>query len=546
MIRRSVIPGFVMAVAILMVAPAARAAATIPPCEALLPFAAKLDPNEAWRLSAGDPSLSLPALFHTPAFDTLFGTPALDWTKDDLTAARTALTACARDLAKAKKRDEATAVNKLRDNLMRIGAVRGRIDAATAKLDTAIKALLDQPATRDQLAAILVVDHARAGGDAVEQAKQFMVTIDGTGPGGVGKGIGSQAHTPMGEALGVLRGAPDGLGDRMYPALAERRDAVVASLTADALAGIAAVPESPDGLAALKTLRQQDTKLYAGLLPAAEIAKLDAAFVARDGAIQDAVQAKVMKALAAVPADAAGLSTLRAFVAGPVPQALSPARAEAIRAAVAARRDAILDGMTEAAVARVAAFPADMAGLRALAAFTGEFAAVTATEAGPARVGRFAAAADQRLAEIGAAALPAFETNLAALPNTRDGLSEIDKAAAELQPTLARLPPPVRDRYVAALGTKHAAIDAGVKAEDDRLAALPLAGATYAEGSTRIEFRSSDHAFVTDGGDTTLDVTYEEAGDRVILHGLPRGNVVLQRQGGQLVGAGMRLARAPG
>ncbi len=656
--------------AALLVRPAtAGAAITTPSCAALLTFAGTVNPHERWWISVDQRTLALPAAFHTPDFAHLFGVPALAWTAADVKAAQEALTVCARHAAHARRRREAGQLAWLRRPLGGIGYVVTKIAQIEAALDAQFHKLLALPPSRDQLAALVVLDHAHGPAGSVAAAQHFAAEDLGrTAP---VRGAPGQVLSYM---LRTLAAGPPGMADRLYPTLAERRTALAPEVTAAAAAAFDKLPASLEGLAALPRLKQQTAQALGPIVPAAAMAALDRheatrktaieqgiaagldaeiakvptdnrgpaalqriaasremaalpkplqaavteriaaqqdhirqAKAAREDARQAQVQAKIAAEIAAEPPTLDGLAALKTRLTQPDATALSPERQAALAALIAPRRAAMLEAIKAKMLTDIAGAPASADGVRLLDLIgrSGQFAALEPPEraavtqalaarrgplldaiiaesidglkqyheasgrglddlarytratdaafaaaAGPARMARFHAAAQARFGMLGRTALPDFRKTLAAAPATHEGLAAIEAGAKQLAPVLADFPPDLRAHYVDLLKERHDAIAAAVAQEDARLAALPLNGATYAnaDDSMRIRFRNATHAFFTvgapaDSAATTLDVTYEADGTAVILHGLPRGNVVFTRQGGFLVGEGLRFRR---
>lgn len=522
----------------------ADAAITMPDCDALLAYSATLKDAPPWRIGPHNRVLVLPGVFEQPGFAATFGTRALSLSDADLKTAHQALSACWHRYRAQRNRAATAAIATLDRALRHVGAVRHAIAGSEQQFDADFARLLALPASRDQLAALAVLDRAHGKDGSVAAARHFLDhDIDTT------RQIHGDAYRLVSGLLRTLQYGPDHLIDRAYPALAETRTALAGALLAKAAAQIAALPPTAAGLASLDTLGRQDRRAYTLILPRPMAADLDTTIAARRTAIRGAITDRLTAAIDAAPASPQGYGQLAAIAAGPDFAALDATRQAAIKARIATRRGAILDHAVTQATAKLASFPATPTGLSGLAAYHRQVQAGIAPAAGRARMARFETVFRTRAAVIGAAALSGFTATLGALPANQKGLADLAAIARDDGPVFVALPPDLQQRYAAALSARHDAIRQAIAAEDAKLAALPLQGAVYADKQSEIavRFRSATNATVAIGNGnaspTMLDVTWEQDGASVILRGLPQGNLVFLREGDALLGNGLHLER---
>ena len=540
--RNTIIQGFLLSI---LPASCAFAAVNQPSCEAIASYARQTDLKATAPVGDSHSGLELGVAVQSPAFAKLFGAPALTWTLDDVKASASTINECAAAFGKAKDRDSARAVGYFGRQVQQIGVVLTRIARAQDGFDKTFKALLDAPPNRDQLAALMILDRARDGASAADAARAYAKQITDNND---SKQIHGQAAAALNQLLATLMRAPKDMGDRMYPALTERREALIQSVTKDEIARIDAVPLTLQGLQSLQGLRQDIDKDVRLVLPPPAYQQVVDAFDNRRSGIQKSVQAEVVAQIGKAPMNGGGLGMLDQIGNSPVLAMLPPDGVKAIRMQIASRRSAILDGMVQGSIDRLGQFPQTLDGLTQLVSYANNTTPAMTQVAGADRSKRFADAVHARAEAIGTAALPTFTKALDALSEDRPGLLSVNSMEKQVTDVATVMPAALADQYANALKARKARITAAVQDVDAKAEALPLVGATYVSiaGKPSIAFRNADHAYVAVSEDTTLDVTYEVDGKKIILHGLPAGNVVLERQGDMLVGAGLHMKRKSG
>lgn len=277
---------------------------------------------------------------------------------------------------------------------------------------------------------------------------------------------------------GLMKALPPEAAEGYLEALRARRQAL-------ALAIVDAVPADVTGLRVLPQLRGPLQGPPGGLAGAAERAAIDAAMASRQEALGAAVAGELLAAIAAAPVESRSFKALDGMSDPQLLGLLAAGDAEAVRAAAAARREAIAAEVYPQLAAELAALDDS----------------------------------EQSLAVIDTVWLP----DIQAWP-----------ASAEAQ----------RTRFLSAVVERRNAILAALT-EAER---GPLSGRAYADrgGSTRLEFEDDGRVFVSSAGSQTIVASYEEEGDTRVLVTLPQGTVVFTREGRWLVGGPVQLRRVDG
>jgi hypothetical protein len=207
-----------------------------------------------------------------------------------------------------------------------------------------------------------------------------------------------------------------------------------------------------------------------------------------------------------------------------------------------ARRNGIADAVLKAGTDKLAEFPANYEGLAQLDGFQQNYRNQIGPQIGNTRLASFDGAVKSRAAQITKSALPEFEKRLVALPDTRDGLAALDEMMQGEVTRLTRLDPSVAQSYGEPAAKRRAAMLAVVEKEEKRLEAKALPGQSFAtpNGMLKIEFRDKARAYVTAPTGDMVEANWEQDGKRVIVR-VPNSNMVLERQGGNLVGGGWVL-----
>jgi hypothetical protein len=257
---------------------------------------------------------------------------------------------------------------------------------------------------------------------------------------------------------------------------------------------------------------------------------------ARAGAMRASVReqttAEIVAEIAAMPASAQSLQALAA-----APQAyrqrhaalLGPEEFRAIDEAIAARRAAIGDEAEKQVVSRIAAIAP---GAPAFLAIDREAPEALLRILPPANAGRVRAAADAQRQKTAEALVPAFQQELAALPETQEGIDMID---GTIKPSLAAWPQSAagfKPRFAEAAEARRAAILAVV----NRAERGSLRGRVYeSRGGFSLEFVDRTRVFFKQGQQTAAGTYTEEADGRVVVT-VNNQSMVLAREGRKLTG----------
>ncbi|MCP5371515.1 MAG: hypothetical protein H6907_07230 [Hyphomicrobiales bacterium] len=529
---------FLVGMAALAGAVQAQAAVKSPACPQMVALGQTVVPGQYVGINPAPGRVKIPTAFDTPGFVQAYGKPAIEWDQNDVAAAMKEAATCGQTLKKARDVAGIKAVTVLYQGFGALRSAVGTMAASEPKLDSMLKTLLADPATPGALDALGVVLSVRDGG--AEAWKNSSTALRNSA---MRLRITDPANSHAQYLLTTMADVPAKSWDRVFPPVEERRTQVHDQVVADTKAQIDAVPANEGGLRGMdRTMKIIESQIGPSLTQADMKVLADAA-TARRGAIEDAMLADETARVAAVPADANGLQQLRVIQAGPLRKILSPERMAVLDTRVAERRTAIGSVVTDAQIKRLDQFPETMAGLRDLDVFKNQTAGGLAALVGPSASGRFRDAAEKRASVIGEKAFPPFQKALAAMPETDEGLAELERALAEIKGPIAGMAPPIRARYTEAAVKRHDQIAAAVQKADARLAKLPLAGGVFVDRrlNAKMEFRNKERVYVTFVGETT-EAGYEQDGDRLIVR-LPQANMVFKRDGAWIRGNDLNLKR---
>lgn len=198
--------GPIVAVALLLIALPSRAAIEVPECDALAEWAATLDPQATYPVS---PALSLPEAFSPEIVESLFGLAPLDWTGDDVLAARQALNACRQQARRGGEAERAQALS-------------GANGALARRLRNVVRSVRRARSTvEEQLDAIdaLTADADRA------QAVQILTAADPARPRSLSgdlRALDRAVRRPFSRLAGALPDLPAPERERLFATLRER------------------------------------------------------------------------------------------------------------------------------------------------------------------------------------------------------------------------------------------------------------------------------------------------------------------------------------
>jgi len=375
---------------LVLTAAVAQAEVVIPGCEALGPWALKLDSRDFWQPNAIGSRTQIPRLFAEEEATALFKAPMVAWTEADAQAIRQAVLACRRAT---KDKAQSGAYNAMQSALSsRVANYVKALPQARADMAAAMQALAAQPpslpllrfhaalaqaATREgygqaQRVAAALPGAAAAGRDllaAIRELPEAEIAANVSGPAaraaetmraGVVEGLLADVGKlpASGDGLATLkrmaellpREYGDALGEvqlkAVQQAVAERRDAVAREIAAQLVQQIG---ESSEGMDAFDDIDRRADEGFLPNLPAAEAALVREAAAARRQAVGEPLLGQIEAKLAGLPATDAGLreidQALAGFDAWPASAGAFKARA---RQAAAARRDVVLAAVTKA------------------------------------------------------------------------------------------------------------------------------------------------------------------------------------------------------
>jgi len=512
--------------------------------------------------------------FLGPRMVELYGKSAADFTEAEANEAAAGAKACGKTLDKADRRLMGS-VEKQFDRV--VGPIAEARDKALAELDPAMEGFAATPAGLDKLRMIAAMRAAAAG--------------DRSGVTSAASGVSRDGGKVLDAVLKPMMQLPLDLAEaRVMPA----------ALAAEPAAFDAAVAEIAVEYAALEaseqTLQKWDgsvEKIERPLqrMTSPELApRLEEISRARRAEIEAELTGAQIARLEAMGEGAPTIAEIDRIASGNLMRQLSSEGADALRADLAGRRQAL-------ALALIAGIPigpeslaklpqlesaltnapqglcsdADKMAIReAIAARRSEAAAAVAAQlqatiaATPFETGTFAeldrltdprilaqlapddaaatrAAAQARRGEIG-------EKLSAIMEDELDGLDEDEKALAVIDtvllPGASAIPPSAgrwREGLLSAVVARRNAILAAITYEqrgslEDRIY-------TTRDRSMKVEFRDDDEAHVTDASGQTLVIAYEEVGDAEVKLALPQATILLTREGRWLVGGPLQLQR---
>lgn len=528
-----------------------------PQCAALEEWSVTVDPKQRITPLQGN-SAWMPQAFAAPGFAALFGKPALDLTKPEIAR----LSALFRDCQKAATKEKRYAAQKS------LNAARGMLVGRLARIVTA-RAGMDamaegQKAAEDKYRAqkdAMAAERARQQEDAV---RTYLTRLLGQPDSpALLRDLALLRAEPMPapEALSTPfgRNFPDYISQSgltpQDPEIATAIDARIAELrdrmVEDAAARIAAVPSSAEGLTRLARIETEALVAMGPGLRAEDRSRLATLATRRREAIRADLTRFAEQNIAGLPDSLEGLTTLAGWKAGLAGLDVTVAQRAELAGAIATRRGAIAAAILTQREAGLADLPGTLEGL---ARFDATLAAVAPAlaVAEPSVRARFSGAAAARLAALRKAALPEFETRLAALPDNRDGRRAADEQIAYAK---AMAPgSPQREAYVAAAVVRRDAIAAALADQDSarRAAALAAGGDPRLVGLTFRELTAGMSLEFRDGKLVILNMLgmraagdYQVSADDVVVHG-PHGTLVLRIDGETLSGMGMNFERDDG
>lgn len=523
---------FALPVAVLAMAALSPAAANAqiktPSCQALAAWLSNVDLRDREKVNRHK-TYAIAKAMKGDEMVRLFGKAGPDFTQDDVAAARKIADDCEKAAGRAKDRQTAKLFASLESEFQRnLGPILKEIEAGTAKLPPALDKFESIPPGIEKLRAVAaLLSYAR--------------TLDDRQAGIILSGIDRSVDADTRAIFDALRSLPEAavrekMQPRVEPQFAPAREAAIMEVRQK----LAALPETLQGLRGIES-EMQMPRIYLGrALSPEDMALFEKEVDARRNQIEQVLLVEAKQKIDAMPANVMTLSMLTQSGARSFAGGLPPERVKELEGHVEQRKATLQKAVVDDTIAALAKSPVTIAGLGELDTFRRNFI----QQAGPlvgTEIQRFDAAVKARAAEVARGAQPAFEKELAALPETAESLAVIDRQVEQIVAYLIRLDPSARALYEEPARKRRAAIAAKVEAEEKRLASLPLAGQTFANPiGVKVEFRDRRRAYVTLPTGGMQEASYEQDGDRIILR-LPNSNTVMQRKGATLVMDGMPL-----
>ncbi|WP_135467741.1 hypothetical protein [Crenalkalicoccus roseus] len=585
-IRKGVRRHAVLVVALLAPALPAQAQLARPGCPALAAWAEGFDRAARWRPNDLGGRDRFHPLFAAPRTAALFGKPVLSWTPEEAQALAPLLAECAEAARRGNRRETQAALNALRLQAAReVPTYLSALAEARAAAPRALAELGEAPASPPLLrlhAALAGIGteegaFARAGqaagllaGPAQAAARTLLGALRD-----LPEEEGRQALRPAAARLPALREAvrdglvaeiaraePSAAGLRaldrqaqqtaqdhapvlgaeatraVEAAIAARRAEIGAALRDGMLREVRAAPLSPEGAQALDRFRRQALPSQAAAIGAEGVQAVEAAIAARRAEIGAALRDGLLGTIARLPPDLSSLQMLRGMASQVPPHLLDLAGVEGVRAvqqAAEARRAALAGMVAERLAQEIAAVPPNAEAFGRLDRLAAEGVLRLLEPEGAGRVQEAAAARRRSVAE---ALLPAFRRELAALPQTEEGMAAIDDL---LLPGIAAWPASAaaeKAQFAELAGAHRAVILAAI----ERAEAGPLRGRIYEGELLRIEFVDRSRVVVTPTGGVPAAGTYTEEGNRVFVT-VNALSTVFSREGRRLVGGPLALRR---
>ena len=563
-----------------------------PPCVDLVAWSESVDAEKRWAPFAENQKLWVPVAMLAPEFESLFGKAALDWSGQDVGAAKKHWSACMKQARKARDKEQfktlstgrGYVVKNLR-NVVRQQERRGQ-KVTMAQYRTAMKKQAElknkppqvaPPPQRKKSAAPIVAPGVRAGVDELLSAPPSFETLfvlgvmsqldtdDSDGLQKLEKEIGHMTNKPaisagyriMRELRIRGREGFESQRARINTRLAEIKPGILEELKADYSKNPANLNERRQ----LATRYEKQMKLLERALTQEEYQTLaDEARKARHAVVAKAVS-EAKSRIDKVRAGHNSIETINQIVSKTEERGLDLLQRKELKEHARARQRVLADQvLVEAREKELPALPNTMAGLRQINAISTRMAQGIAQKASPDAVKQFLEASEARLAIIGRKALPEYRKKLAQVPETESGLAQVKREVATNK-RWVDMREDVRADYVEAAESRVAEITKVVEKEREKRLATEQKErerAISAGGDPRfihsewidenktmkLEFRDEETVFVTTFG-MKFAGTYKVSRDDVVVKG-PHGQLVFTLNGKKLSGMGAVFLRKGG
>ena len=560
-----------------------------PPCDELVAWSNTVDADKRWAPFAENQKLWVPTAMLAPEFQSLFGKAALDWSGQDVGAAKKHWSACMKHARKARDKEEFETLSTGRGyviknlrNVIRQQARRGQ-RVTMAQYHAAMQKQAEpkikppQVASSPQLkkpAAPTAAPGVRAGVDELLSAPPSFETLfvlgvmsqldtnDSDGLQKLEKEIGHMTNKPaISAGYRIMRElrirGDEGFESqraRINTRLAEIKPGVMEELKADYSKNPANLTERRR----LATRYEKQMKLLERALTQEEYQALaDEARKARRVVVDKAVL-EAKSRIDQVQPGYDSIETINQIVSKTEQRGLDLLQRRELQEYARTRQRVLADQvLVEAREKELPALPNTMAGLRQLNAIGTRIARGVAQKASPDVVKQFLEASEARLATIGRKALPEYRKKLAQVPESKSGLAQVKKEVATNKHWVD-MREDVRADYVEAAESREAAIAKVVEKERKKRLATEQKEqerAIAAGGDPRfihsewidenrtmkLEFRDEETVFVTTFG-MKFAGTYKVSRDDVVVKG-PHGQLVFTLNGEKLSGMGAVFRR---
>jgi len=565
--RLALFASFLLLVAALLSVPVG-AAVNEPDCAALEQWALSIDKKDRWEPLAGNRSW-LPRVFQAEDFATLFGAAALDWTVEDTRVIGVHLNDCMKMASRARRYDAQKALagarNYITGSLKGIlvqaesRAARAAADSSTVSRPAESRSRPTRPRAEDRLASRqqAALDEALsellALPDTTEllRALGMLRAVDFNDPESYGKTYGRIGLRAGRKLLQALRNLETDTRDpRVAPQLDARYQVLHAAMIDKNVAEIEGLDASLESLQALsRKLPSLQEELGSALTPE-DRELLGAAIVNKRLAIQQTILGRAKQLIDRSPETTEGIQRIDSIVANTEKAIVSMREVNEVRAYARARQQAIGDAVLESGAVELATFPATLEGLGRIRDYANSLGRAVGPYASKPAAERYNNAAVARITGVARGALSEFKQELAALPDSRDGLHEAEKRL-EMAQAMHNIEPDMRAAYVDVASQRRAAISEVIERSmaEQRKSAIAaggdpdIVGYTFVDTSntSMLEFRDERRViFAVLGMKFAGD--YEVSRDDVIIEG-PNGTLVFTKHGKQLAGMGLTFQR---
>lgn len=563
-----------------------------PSCEELAAWSGAVDSDNRWAPFAENNRVWLPNAMSEPAFEVLFGKPALDWTQADVQASRPIWNGCIQRAKKARDGDLRnllqTTRNYFTNNLRNVARYRDRREARATR-DSRIEAQQAAETTRRQTATAGAaaaktqttpapnsapglragVDQLLAAPPSVEGliALGSLSNVD-TGDADAMRELEKQfgyTHGPAGKAayrimrelrIRGVTGFETGERPRLNARLAEIKPEVLETLKGE-------FSQNPTDLNKRRALAQRYEKLMKQLemaLTEEEYHALAEQTRQERRSIVDRAVADAKVQMDQVPAKEESIARIDRIVSETAKRGLDgKQRRDLVNHARSRQRLVANRVLIDVAEKALPALPETLAGINALNGIGHRMLQGIVQKASPKVVQQYVAASEARLTEIGRVAVPEYEKALARLPENAAGLAQAVREVEDKEGWVD-MEEQVRSQYVTVAKARQAEIaDVMEKERAQRNEALDRerSRAIAAGGDPRLvgtawidtnktmkyEFRDEETVFINALGIKAAG-TYKVSRNDVVVKG-PHGQLVYTLDANRLTGMGATFIKQP-